>query len=126
MYKEIENESRLYKSDVLKADFKGIKEEYFKIYYDCSFNVPNVDESYDRCLSIYYKIRNKYVPIKRNTNFKKYSGQLSEETRGMMSKAALGVRCASEESSPASRHWLRRLCLKEGYQNSNWFWETWV
>ena len=84
MYKENENEPRLNKKYVLKADFRGIREELSKIDWEHILNELNIDEAYDRFLSIYYKIWIEFVPIKRSTNGKKCRGRLSEETRGLI------------------------------------------
>ena len=82
----LENESELNpnKRDVLKANFKSISEEMGKVDWENNLNGLEVNEAYSRFLSVYEKIWNEYVPLKRNFNGRKGKGSMSKEIKGMV------------------------------------------
>ena len=98
MFLENESELKPNKRDVLKANFKGISEEMGKVDWEKNLNWLEVNEAYSCFLSVYEKIWNEYVPLKRNCNGRKGKGTMSQETKGMVrQKHKLWYRIRSEK-----------------------------
>ena len=81
MFLENESELKPNKRDKLKANFKGISEEMGNVDWENNLNGLEVNEAYSRFLSVYEKIWNEYVPLKRNFNGRKGKGSVQNKIR---------------------------------------------
>ena len=113
MFLENYSELKPNKSDLLKANFKSISEEMGKVDWENNLNGLEVNETYSRFLSVYEKIWNEYVPLKRNFNGRKGKGPMSKEIKGMVrQKHKLWYRIRSENDKIEYRIQYSKLTLR--------------
>ena len=84
MFLENESDLKPNKRDVLKAKFKGISEEIGKVDCEIILNGLVLNEVLSRFLSVYEKILNEYVPLKRNCNGRKGKWPMSKKIKGLV------------------------------------------
>ena len=84
-----------------------------KVDWVKNLNGLEVNEAYSRFLSVYEKIWNEYVPLKRNCNGRKGKGPMSKEIKGMVrQKHKLWYRIRSEKDKIEYRIQYSKLTLR--------------